>query len=151
MDQFSINNFRSEWISSEGEFNDDTIRFAEEFGKRLCALGPNNRPGNDALTTSQIRNYFGEVKGIQAKIRKEDFNKHKVSFLLLKPKLAYAEARAKSKGRGGSTMLSHFRAIMDKAHDAVLSSKSNQKESFQRFVDFLEAVLAYHKVYGGKD
>lgn len=143
-----VNQFSLEWISTANAFNEQAIKYAEQFGKYLCDLNNQGKPGNAALTTSQIRNYFGEVRGIQAKILKDGFDKHRISFLLLKPKLAYAEARTLSKQH--STRLTEFRKVMDLAHDAVI--QCNDKEmAFQRFVDFLEAVLAYHKVYGGKD
>lgn len=141
------NLFRSEWIAKENGFQDDTIKFADEFGKYLCDL-QGGRPGYAALTTSQIRNFFGEVQRIHANVQKDGFLKHKTAFLLLKPKLAYAEARALAKSR--ESRLKDFRMIVDLAHDAVLQSEKLEF-SFQRFVDFLEAILAYHKAYGGRD
>lgn len=141
------NRFKSDWIAKANGFEDETIKFADDFGKHLCDLR-GDRPGYAALTTSQIRNFFGEVKRIHAKVQKDGFSKHKTSFLLLKPKLAYAEARALAKSK--ETRLQDFRGIVDMAHDAVLRSDSPES-AFQRFVDLLEAILAYHKAYGGRD
>jgi CRISPR type III-A-associated protein Csm2 len=62
--------------------------------------------------------------------------------LLLRPKIAYAEARVLSKTQ--NSRIQDFRKIMEKAHLAVSDEKH-----FQNFVDFLEATLAYHKFYGG--
>jgi CRISPR type III-A-associated protein Csm2 len=58
--------------------------------------------------------------------------------------LAYAEARVKSKT--ANSRIEDFRKVMEKAHVSVQNSTQ-----FQNFVDFLEAVLAYHKAAGGKD
>jgi len=61
--------FNPNWISEYLER--DFIPYAEGFGEYLC--DPNDRgfPGREAMTTSQIRNFFGEVKRIQLLIRKK--------------------------------------------------------------------------------
>jgi CRISPR-associated protein Csm2 len=130
--------FSSQWITDG--IDEDTVTFADKFGCHLCDLSTDNRGGRMAMTTSQIRNVFGEVKRIQAKGYKEE----KASFLLLRPKLAYAEARVIAKS--GRSRIQDFRKVMEKAHIAV-----KNEVHFQNFVDFLEATLAYHKFYGGRD
>lgn len=142
---YNIKNFNSDWINGKEPFGERTIGFAQEFGAHLCDL-QNDRPGREALTTSQIRNFFGEIRRIQAKIQQSGFDdKNKTSFLLIRPKLAYAEARVKSKQ--GRSRIEDFRKVMDIAHVEVNGNFDN----FQRFVDFLEATLAFHKFYGGRD
>lgn len=141
---YKLENFKPDWISGQAPFDESTIQFAQDFGAHLCNL-QDDRPGREALTTSQIRNFFGEVRRIQAKIQQGGFNsENKIAFLLIRPKLAYAEARVKSKQ--GKSRIEDFRKVMEKAHMAV-----KDQHSFQRFVDFLEAVLAFHKSYGGRD
>lgn len=142
---FKKENFRKEWIAAE-TLGDDAIPFAQEFGEYLCDL-QQGRPGREAMTTSQIRNFFGEVRRIQAKVQvdgEKGFEKNKTAFMLLRPKLAYAQARVVSKL--GRSRVTSFREVIDEAHMAVKT-----KEHFQNFVDFLEATLAYHKFYGGRD
>lgn len=39
---------------------------------------------------------------------------------------------------------------MDKAHEAVLSDESKLEQTFKNYIDFLEAILAYHKAHGGE-
>jgi CRISPR-associated protein Csm2 len=134
----NINEFQSSWIKDG--IDEKTVLFAEKFGEYLCDKQPDLRLGRMAMTTSQIRNVFGEVKRIQAK----GYTKERPSFLLLRPKIAYAEARVKAKS--GKSRIEDFRKVMEQAHLAV----SNDEE-FQRFVDFLEATLAYHKAAGGRD
>jgi CRISPR-associated protein Csm2 len=134
----NINEFKTEWITTG--IDEAAVNFAEKFGEYLCDKTPDNRLGRMAMTTSQIRNIFGEVKRIQAK----GYSTEKSSFLLLRPKIAYAEARVKAKS--GKSRIEDFRKVLDKAHLAVKDEKQ-----FQHFVDFLEATLAYHKAAGGRD
>ncbi|MCS6804231.1 MAG: type III-A CRISPR-associated protein Csm2 [Acidobacteriota bacterium] len=96
------------------------------------SLGPRLQRGN--LTTNQIRNIYGTVK--QMEMRGFDANE----FVLLKPKLAYAAARANSNGAR------ELKDVLSWAIDEV----GNDETKFARFVDFFEAVLAYHKAAGGR-
>ena len=63
---------------------DDTVKLAEKIGKHLASGNPAEK-----LKTSQLRKFFGEVKRQQMTGYKES------SFVLLKPKLAYAVGRVK--------------------------------------------------------
>lgn len=90
----------------------------------------------DDLSTSQIRNVFGEVKRLQMKGFDEQAARE---LILLKPKLAYQAGRHRGKVEDLSKVLS-------KAIDRV----GSDAQRFEHFVDFFEAILAYHKAYGGK-
>ena len=100
------------------------VKEAEQQGQQLARN----------LTTSQIRNIYGAVKKMQMKGGELDTHK----LLMLKPKLAYA---AKRHGGGVDTL----KDVLTQAIDLV----GKDKEKFSRFVDFFEAILAYHKFYGG--
>lgn len=142
--------FKPEWISKK--IDTDCIEFAEKFGDYLAKNG---------LTTSQIRNVFGELKRIELKanieiIKDEEGKKQKIfkdnifeeetAFLLLKPKIAYAAKR-----KGGDAM-NKFKEEIDKAHKATFKeNKEVDAGSFKRFCEFFEAILAYHKASGGRD
>ena len=121
--------FNSEWITKG--IDKIGIKFTDEFGKYLK---------NNQLTTSQIRNIFGEVKRIQM----SGIGKNKTAFLLLKPKLAYAVARDGKRG------LEQLKKVLDKAFDAVDLDNDKLEDIYQNFVDFFEAILAYHKSHGGR-
>jgi CRISPR-associated protein Csm2 len=95
-------------------------------------LGP--RLYQSRLTTSQIRNIYGTVK--QMEMRGFEANE----FVLLKPKLAYAAARADTSGAR------ELKDVLTWAIDEV----GDDETKFARFVDFFEAILAYHKAAGGK-
>ncbi len=115
--------FKPSWIK-EG-IDDDTVSFSERLGKYLVER---------RMTTSQIRNIFGEIKRIQMK----GFDKDKSAFFLLRAKMAYATKRGEGDG------IKAFKEVFDVAHKSVSDSGS-----YQNFVDFFEAVLAYHKAFGG--
>ena len=100
------------------------VKEAEQQGQQLARN----------LTTSQIRNIYGAVKKMQMKGGELDTHK----LLMLKPKLAYA---AKRHGGGVDTL----KEVLTQAIDLV----GNDSKKFNRFVDFFEAILAYHKFYGG--
>jgi CRISPR-associated protein Csm2 len=99
----------------------------------------------NGLTTAQIRALFGEVRQIEAEWGME--NKKQEAFrrlILLKPKLAY-RAR-KERGQAVKMLVD----VLDKALDQVTKSDPAHRDgNFRRFVEFFEAILAYHKAFGG--
>lgn len=117
--------YQSEWLLNEA--NPKMIDFSEKAGKFMA---------NNGLTNSQIRNVFGEIKRIQM----AGYEKDKASFLLLKPKMAYAASRNKNDG------LNLFKDIFNRSFLDITSEKS-----YLNFCKFIESILAYHKAYGGKD
>ncbi|MDX5347593.1 MAG: type III-A CRISPR-associated protein Csm2, partial [Hymenobacteraceae bacterium] len=131
-----VNEFKTEWISKQ--IDTPCIAFAEKFGKELKERN---------FTTSQIRNVFGEIRRIQM----NGFEKNKTSFLLLKPKIAYATARQESMNSKAKDGAKVFREVFMKAHEAVNADENNSEIRFKNFCDFIEAVLAFHKAAGGKD
>lgn len=95
----------------------------------------------EGLTTSQIRNVFGEMR----KIQMNGFNGEKASFLLLRPKLAYAAKRQNAKG------MDSFYNLFCTAYDAVdTNSEQEAPKQFDQLLQVMEAVLACHKFYGGQ-
>jgi CRISPR-associated protein Csm2 len=76
----------------------------------------------------------------------DSWEKEKVNFTLLKPKLAYAAGRA-----GNKDKIHELRPVLDQAIDAVKPNEAGAIDRMNTFVQFLEAILAYHKAYGGKD
>ncbi len=148
-----VKDFKTDWISKR--IDNDCIEYADEFGKYLCDLR-GNAAGDNALTNSQIRNVFGEIKRIQQIVNgnADKFEEQETAFLLLRPKLAYAEARVVAKNK--TSTIQAFKSVLEQAHHAVFNVDEKDKEvkkkiiRFQNFVDLTEAILAYHKSYGGK-
>jgi|DewCreStandDraft_4_1066084.scaffolds.fasta_scaffold35449_2 CRISPR-associated protein Csm2 len=126
-----VSKFNKSWIAEK--LDKSAISFAEEFGKSLAKN----------LTTNQIRNFFGEVRRIEMK----GISKEKTRFLLLAPKLAYAAKRASSEAA------ENFKKVMIEAYHVVVHEENDDQkfeQRFKNFVQFLEAILAYHKAHGGK-
>jgi CRISPR-associated protein Csm2 len=113
------------------------VRWAQRIGAVLKSLG---------LSKSQIRNIFGTVRQLDMSWPKqavEDEDKAQVRLaarqvLLLKPKLAYQAKRTETVGK--------LATVLDPALDMVGTSRDH----FENFLDFFEAILAYHTAYGGK-
>lgn len=104
------------------------VQYAEKAGQFMAKNG---------LTNSKIRSIYGEIKRIQM----GDFEKEKSAFYLLKPKVAYAVGREKQ-----NEGLKLFKLIFDRAWLDVAD-----KKTFHNFCNFIEAILAYHRAFGGKD
>jgi CRISPR-associated protein Csm2 len=83
-----------------------------------------------ALSSSQIRNILDEIQ------RMHKFDKNKLQ--LIRPKLAYAAGR-----HGGR--VKEFQQIMEKAIELV-----EDENDFEFFKNFVEAIVAYHRFYGGE-
>ena len=91
------------------------------------------------MTKSQIRNIFGTVRQIQmnwtGEVQKAASYRR---LLMLKPKIKYQAARTRE--------VKPLADVLDKAIDYV----GDDRVRFGRFVDFFEAILAYHTAFGGK-
>ena len=123
----------AKWVTGDEKFSDKTIEWANDFGKKLS---DNSDRQNPAMTTSQIRKFFGEVKRIQA-----DFENSKDDVPLLAAKLAYAV------GRKRSQKMKDFFDVFYPAIKVINGNRSN----YDRFVKLIESTVAFHKFHGGKD
>lgn len=123
-----------------GTITQKTVTFAEDLGKDLVkGDGVNVEP----LTTTQLRKFFGEVKRQQLK------GYSPTSFIMLKPKLAYAVGRAKQKAKNSvwSFKIEDFYEVIAKAIDDVASTPEDKRDiAFKNFIAAFEAIVAYHKV-----
>lgn len=107
---------------------------AEKLGEQIS----NRRSG---VTTSQIRKVFSAVKKIEMKVKMgEELQLNEL--IMLKPKLAYVAARAPDQRRANTEKL---KDVLTQAIGLV-----DDKTKFQNFVSFFEAILAYHKAFGGE-
>ena len=105
------------------------VEQAEDIGRAL----------SKTLTKSQIRNIFGTVRQIQMNWTGQEQQAASYrQLLMLKPKIQYQAARTKE--------VEPLADVLDKAIDQV----GDNVERFGRFVDFFEAILAYHTAHGGK-
>lgn len=125
-----------------------TMMTADESGKELVELAEQLAKTlvRNGLTRSQIRNIFTEVRQIEAMWQMG--GEHKADALrrlnMLKPKLSYQTARTSS--------VRDLQNALCEAIDEVEKAPAGQKDQmFSRFMDFFEAVLAYHRAEGGRN
>ncbi|MBL7202404.1 MAG: type III-A CRISPR-associated protein Csm2 [Anaerolineae bacterium] len=104
------------------------VKWAEDIGRALARQ----------LATNQIRSLFGEVRNIEGdwKVNPQRAGRN---LILLKPKMAYRARR--ERGDAVRDLVS----VLEPSIDQV----NGKEENFQRFVEFFEAILAYHKAHGG--
>lgn len=103
------------------------VESADELGRYLCRDGE----GTKKLTTSQIRSVFAHVQRMRV------FDRNELN--LLRPKLAYAA------GRHRGTKVKDLQEVIDAAIQKV-----DDGTKFNNFKQFFEAILAYHKYWGGE-
>ena len=94
------------------------------------------------LKTTQLRKLFGEIKENERKLNEKDWKDIEADFYMIRPNLAYAKARR--------LVPDDFFKLMSVCMSKVDSGSDEQKkENYRRFVQFLEAIVAYHKYHGG--
>ncbi|MEP6519623.1 type III-A CRISPR-associated protein Csm2 [Microcoleus vaginatus] len=107
----------------------DLVKHAEDFGPYLK---------QQRLETNQVRKFLDAVNQMKVTLAQtNDFSKIEIEVVLLKPKLAYAAARQKA--------AKPMSEVMSAAIDKVRST-----EDFERLVQLIESIIAYHKAEGGK-
>ena len=89
------------------------------------------------LKTAQIRNIYGTVKGLEMDFKGGAFNLDRV--ILLRPKLAYAANKKRE--------VSPLQEVLDACIGKIREGDEGKKD-FERFVNFFEAILAYHREHG---
>lgn len=125
---------KKDWI--QNGISNEAVEWAKSFGEYLT-----KRDVKDVLSTSQLRKFFGELRRIDS-----DFSHKKNDIIMLKPMLAYAVGRDKKK-----TKTKEFGEEMSKGIDAIrLEDEVHAKNDFKNFLKIFEAIVAYHKFYGGE-
>jgi CRISPR-associated protein Csm2 len=113
------------------------------------------------LTTTQMRGFFGEVRQLQSLVESQEAPADAAGsapsdpaqlndsihrkLILLKPKLAYQAQRDKENRKGEGVL--RLSEVLTPAIDLI----ERDPQRFRRFVEFFEAILAYHKAAGGKE
>jgi len=114
------------------------VEDTEKLGTHLVLKG---------LKTNQIRKFLDAVKRfkVQQDLKNELSEKSRDELHILRYQLAYAAARQqKSKDPGPVEPL---KQVLETAIKKV----NNEIEDFNRLVQLIESIVAYHKAAGGKD
>lgn len=96
------------------------------------------------LKTNQIRKFLDSIRKLQNSIQKkakDEFTNQEL--ILLKVYLAYAKARQEQ--------VKPFMMVVNSAIDKVRDKGEEGYNDFQKLVKFIEAIIAYHKYFGGDD
>ncbi|MCU0542583.1 MAG: type III-A CRISPR-associated protein Csm2 [Oscillatoriaceae cyanobacterium Prado104] len=98
------------------------------------------------LKTNQIRKFLDAVKRFkgQQAANKEMFEANKDELHILRYQLAYAAARQQNNKDPGP--VEPFKKVLE-----VAIKKVTNLEDFNRFVQLVESIVAYHKAAGGRD
>ena len=116
------------------------VEHAEDFGPYLR---------KQRLETNQIRKFLDAINRLKAKLAQGEtdetapkdtarvFQEIEPEIVLLKPKLAYAAARQ----RAAKPLSDVMSAAIDKVHSLA---------DFERLVQLIESIIAYHKAEGGR-
>lgn len=121
--------FKSEWITTG--VNDACMELCEELAKDMV---------DKKVSSSFLRNIFGELRRLEA----GDFENHRSEFVMLRPKMAYACGRAierNPKSKGVLDALLEFYKQMAKEVETTAH--------FKNLVSVMEAIVAFHKAFGG--
>lgn len=141
MENYPKQKLDTKWVKEP--ITQEVVNWCESFGKYLAAekreesIDRNGRRRTKTIggmSTSQLRKFFGEVKRIEMQYNASDV-------AMLNPLLAYAVGRNE-----GKTKIKDFQEEISKVISAITSEKE-----FKNFVQIFEAIVAYHKMYGGKE
>lgn len=106
----------------------ELVQHAQAFGSELK---------RQRLETNQVRKFLDAINRLKANLVGDDFSAIETEVVLLKPKLAYAAARQDA--------VKPLNKVM-----AVAIDKVHSKPDFDRLVQLIESIIAYHKAEGGK-
>lgn len=127
----------------------DIVQEAENFVKNKLRVQNQRGDFEIKLTTSQIRKFLSAVNKIENKMAIEQDNLsddviNEIKYL--KITLAYQTGRAGKIGNGRNPIEPLYNELVPK-----IDKIGNSKKLFTEFARYVEAVVAYHKFYGGKD
>lgn len=110
------------------------------FGDEALAIASEIR--RSGLKASQFRNYFQELRGLEARFKQNERESQQQAWLALQPQLQMFKAKLAygSRRDGPLSQAPAFRTFMDKLIDTGLESP----DSFHIMMLFVEAVLAYY-------
>ena len=122
-----------------GEGNVDAlVKAAQAIGKAIAGR----------VTSSQIRSIFATVRQIQLRwVESGNENAQREVYrqaMMLKPQIHYAAAR------NGDRIAPLDEYLVNALNKVGEGDPNKRRERFMRFVDFFEAIVAYHKYEGGR-
>lgn len=93
---------------------------------------------DEGMKNAQLRSFFEAIKKLQ---RNKDWKDIKPEFILLKPRMAVRVGRNKVKE-------GFFKVIVAAMDKIEAENEEDTLKNFNVFVEFFEAIIAYHKYLG---
>ena len=118
----------------------ELVEDTAKLGKKLARV--------DNLKTNQIRKFLDAVNRLKFQLAKDpnnNFASIDSELVFLRPKLAYAAARQRRDDRD----LGPVEPLKQVLEAAI--KKVNDEKDFERLVQLIESIIAYHKEEGGKN
>lgn len=141
---YNWNTLESGYLDEEGNFKLELIEDeADKLGRLFANGGLKKYNNKEKLTKTQLRNFYNEVKALDARINEDNFEENLPFILMLKAKASYAHRGGKNKKIPES-----FRDFIVKNVDLI--SKEKTYESFDNFTTFFETVVGYFYGHGGE-
>ncbi len=134
MPQTAVSRADLEKIICDVRSGDLLVQIAEQLGKELSR----------SLKAAQIRAIYDEAHLIGSLFHSDPETAiHRIH--LLKPKMAYRAARNRE--------VKPLSDVLSQAVDVVVQGSNPQeiRGRFARFLEFFEAIVAYHRAHGGKE
>lgn len=125
----------------------DIVQEAENFVKEKLRRQDKKGGWKIDLSTSQIRKFLSSVNQIENKVVSEgDVLSEEITneIKYLKILLAYQTGRAGKVGIGKNVIEPLYMELVPR-----IDKISNNKKMFVEFARYVEAIVAYHKFYGG--
>lgn len=91
------------------------------------------------MKNTQLRSFFEAIKKLQRNKKWKDI---KPEFILLKPRMAVRVGR-------GKVEEGFFKVIVSAMDKIEVDNEKETMKNFNVFVEFFEAIIAYHKYLGG--
>jgi CRISPR-associated protein Csm2 len=124
----------------------EIVEDTNELGKILAVKG------DKGLKTNQIRKFLDAINRFKVQQRKNTgfSENHRDELHILRYQLAYAAARQKKKD---SDPVEPLKKVLEAAikQTGVTGNDLERLEDFNRLVQLVESIVAYHKAAGGKD
>lgn len=98
------------------------------------------------LKTNQVRRILEMARNVELKLKRNKGEDIRDDIVRIRYVLAYTVGRATGRSK---SPLEAFHKILDPMLEVLM--KDPKAENFEKFYDFLQAVVAYHKFFGGKD
>ncbi len=156
-----MSKFKEFIIAPEIGISEPAINAAEIFAKQIAG-----KVHYDPMSAVQLRKFFGEIKKLSAKGKA----KHAISesssdsenktaqdaarwatissdFYMLKAHLAYANGRDRKKKDGHMINKTHLGTFYTEIYPLINREVVNDIRTFKKFVQLMEAIVAYHKVH----